>query len=84
MSGTNTSPPSEGPLTDFLIKLVSVLSDFYQAGEQSMPDQVQVGSLGNVARRLNDDVTNHYAGLEKDEAKLDDNGTQNHSPGSQL
>ena len=49
-----------------------------------MKDQVQVGSLGNVARRLNDDVTNHYAGLEKDEAKLDDNGTQNHSPGSQL
>ena len=38
-------------LTEFA-KLVSVLSDFDQAGEQSMKDQVQVGSLGNVARRL--------------------------------
>ena len=27
--------------------------------------------------------TNHCAGLTKEEAKLDDNVTQNHSPGSQ-
>ena len=45
-------------LTEFA-KLVSVLSDFDQAGEQSMTDQVLVGSLGNVARRLVEDQKLH-------------------------
>jgi hypothetical protein len=51
-----------------------------------MTDQVLVGSLGNVARRLVEDHadTDHCAGIAKEEAKLDDNVTQNHSPGSDL
>ena len=45
-------------LTEFA-NLFSVLSDFDQAGEQSMTDQVLVGSLGNVARRLVEDQKLH-------------------------
>jgi hypothetical protein len=41
-------------LTEFA-RLVSVLSDFDQAGDQGMLDQVQVGPSGNVARRLLED-----------------------------
>ena len=44
--------PSEGPKLTGVARLVSVLSDFDKAGDQGMLDQVQVGSLGNVARRL--------------------------------
>jgi hypothetical protein len=36
------------------------------------------------ARMKDDADTDHGAGLAKEEAKLDDNVTQNHSPGSDL
>ena len=41
-------------LTEFS-KLVNILSDFDQAGEQSVTGSVLVGSLGNVAKRLLED-----------------------------
>ena len=45
----------KGPkLTEFS-RLVSVLCDFDKAGDQSMLDKLQVGPLGNVAKKLPED-----------------------------